>query len=328
MTKVILITGGGGFIGRNLIKYLNQNETDNKIKIIVVDNFTSSDRDEFYKFIKDHRNIILYDMDISNMSFNYELESFIRGTKIDYIYHLASIASPPLYKMLPLETLDTNYIGTKNVLELAKRHDSKLLYASTSEVYGDPSISPQHEDYYGNVNSFGDRACYDISKRIGETLCYNYIQKFGLNIKIARIFNTYGPGMKLDDGRIITETIRHLINNTEMTIYGDGNQTRSCCYIDDTLDMLVKLMESDCNIPVNIGNNQELTVNEIVDIIEKVYQKYINHNAKLNKKYIPLTQNDPLKRRPCLKRNNEILGERDYVSIEDGILFTIRYFNS
>lgn len=257
---------------------------------------------------------------------------------INEIYHLASLASPPFYKKYPIDTMDVGYIGTKLMLEIAKRYNAKLLFSSTSEVYGDPSISPQNENYYGNVNSFGARSSYDESKRIAEALCYTYIKEYKLDVKIARIFNSYGPEMMLNDGRIITEVIRHLMNNTTLTIYGDGQQTRSCCYIDDTVDMLVRLMASDTNTPVNIGNDKELTVNDIINIIEKVYNEYIDsldigwgydenqEKLSIKKEYVPLTQNDPLQRKPCLKMNKQVLGETKYTSFEEGILNTIKYF--
>jgi UDP-glucuronate decarboxylase len=168
--------------------------------------------------------------------------------------------------------------------------------------------------------------CYDESKRVAEALCYTYINSFGLDIKIARIFNTYGEAMMINDGRIVTESIRRLLNGTTLKIYGDGNQTRSICHVSNTVNMLVKLMASDCNIPVNIGNDEELTINRIVDTIEEVYQENFDKECKLKREYIPLTQDDPLKRQPCLKRNKEILGEQRYISIKEGILKTINYF--
>jgi len=337
MSKNILITGGCGMIGKNLIKHL-LNDTEVK-KITVFDNFISSNKQDFEKFIKkyDTKNkVVFFEYDITDL----KKMRFVKfNFRFDEIYHLASLASPPFYKRFPIETLEVGYTGTKNILEIAKKCNAKVLFSSTSEVYGDPDISPQHEDYYGYVNSFGERSSYDESKRVAEALCYTYIKEYNLDVKIARIFNTYGPEMMLNDGRIITETIRHLMNNTTLTIFGDGNQTRSCGFVSDTVDMLVKLMASDYNIPVNIGNNEERTINETVDIIEKVYQDYIdsmdigwgydvdsNLKIKLKREYVSLTQNDPLKRCPCLKRNKEILGEREYTTFEKGIFSTIEYF--
>jgi UDP-glucuronate decarboxylase len=326
--KNILITGGGGFIGRNLIQHLYLDTVVNKI--ICIDNFITSNKLDFIEFHKKFSDkVILYSYDITKYNIIEYLISDLQYNNvvtIDEIYHLASLASPPFYKKYPIETLDVGYLGTKNILEIARKHKSKVLFSSTSEVYGDAKVSPQDENYYGNVNSFGERSCYDESKRVAEALCYTYIKEFGVDIKIARIFNTYGPHMMLNDGRIITECIRHLMNNTTLTIFGDGTQTRSICYVNDTVNMLVKLMNSSCNSPVNIGNNQELNINDTVKIIEKIWinMNKDNHNIKIQ--YVPLTQNDPLQRKPCLELNKQVLGETKYTSFEDGIRNTIKYF--
>jgi len=323
--KTILITGGGGFIGRNLIEQLIKFKTTSKI--IVIDNFITSNKQEFIKFYRQYEDKVTFNAyDITNYRV---LEYILEDTKhVDEIYHLASLASPPFYKKYPLETLDVGYIGTKNMLELAKRYNAKLLFASTSEVYGDALVSPQYENYYGNVNSFGERSSYDESKRVAEALCYTYLKTYGVDVKIARIFNTYGPHMLLNDGRIITEVIRHLKNGTKLTIYGDGNQTRSCCYVKDTVKMLIKLMNSMINEPVNIGNNEERTINKTVDIIEKVWNEMFNTNVEITREYKPLTQNDPLQRKPCLKFNKQVLGEIEYTTFKEGIKETITYFTN
>lgn len=330
MSKNILITGGAGMIGRNLIEELEKIKTTNKI--IILDNFVTSNKQEFLSFIKKFpKNMVLfYSYDITNSRMIDYLVDDLKDrniSNIDEIYHLASLASPPFYKKFPIETLDVGYIGTKNMLELAKKLNSKILFSSTSEVYGDALVSPQHENYYGNVNSFGERSCYDESKRVAEALCYTYLKSYGVDVKIARIFNTYGPHMLLNDGRIITEVIRHLKNGTTLTIYGDGEQTRSVCYVNDTVRMLVKLMASDCNEPVNIGNNQERTINETVNMIERVWNEMFNKEPRIvNRVYKPLTQNDPLQRKPCLKFNKQVLGEIEYTLFEEGIKETIKYF--
>jgi nucleoside-diphosphate-sugar epimerase len=333
MTKVILISGAAGFLGKNLIKNIVLNNSASEI--IVLDNFITSDPDQFDKFkskLNPDIKITLFDFDITNP----KMIPFIkeRYQTINEIYHLASLASPIAYKKYPLKTLDTGYIGTKNLLELAYHYNSKLLLASTSEVYGDAQVSPQTESYYGNVNSYGARSSYDESKRVAEALCYTYINKYNLDIKIARIFNTYGPEMSMNDGRIITEIIKHSICDTELTIFGDGTQTRSICYVDNTVDMLIRLMGSDCNIPVNIGNNKEMSVNDIVNITKSCYHQLIKNNEKyknlkindLKIQYIELTQDDPLIRQPCLKLNQQILGKTDYISMEQGITNTIQFF--
>ena len=316
----ILITGGGGFLGKNLITYLLQN-TD--CKITIVDNFISSNREEFIKLHTTNNRVTLYEYDITDVEKMMCLKS---NFHFDEIYHLASLASPKFYKKYSIETLDVGYTGTKNILEIARSHGSRVLFSSTSEVYGDPICDIQSEIYFGNVNCFGDRSCYDESKRVAESLCYTYINQFGLDIKIARIFNTYGPGMIINDGRIVTEVIKSLINNSTLTIYGTGEQTRSLCYVANTINMLVKLMASNCNTPVNIGNNEEYTINEIVDTITGVYKENFNNTITLKKSYVALTENDPLKRCPCLKKNNRILGLENYVSLQKGMLDTIRYF--
>ena len=327
MSKNILITGGGGFIGVNLIKYLLNDTAVGKITVF--DTFISSNKQDFQKFKNkydpENEKILFFEYDITNS----DKMSFVKKNfNFNEIYHLASLASPLFYKKYPIETLQVGYLGTKYILDIAKEHKAKVLFSSTSEVYGNPEISPQHENYYGCVNSFGERSSYDESKRIAEALCYTYIKQYNVDVKIARIFNTYGENMMINDGRIVTQTIKSLLNNTTLQIYGTGEQTRSIIHVSNTVNMLVKLMESNCNIPVNIGNNEELTINKIVDTIEEVYNDYIYKDVKikLKREYIPLTQDDPLKRQPCLKRNKEILGEQKYISIKDGIFSTILYF--
>jgi len=326
--KTIIISGGAGFLGKNLIEYLI-NKSSNYMDIIVLDNFITSSSEQFNVFKKQFEyypnvNIILYDFDIVHSN----VIPFIkeRHNKVDYIYHLASLASPPAYKNYPIKTLDVGYIGTKNMLDLALYYTCPLLFASTSEVYGDALQSPQKESYYGNVNSFGDRGCYDESKRVAEALCYTYIKSYGVDVKIARIFNSFGKYMSIHDGRIITEIIKHLINNTELTIYGNGEQTRSICYAYDTVDMLVNLMNSTSNFPVNIGNNKEMSINDTVKLVYKIYKNTVNLKSDLKIIYKPLTQDDPLVRNPCLELNEKILGKKEYTDLEIAILKTINYF--
>lgn len=323
--KTILISGGAGFIGINLIQYLLKQDDH---KIVAVDNFITSDKSRFMSFKQqyDTDQIILFDADICDIDLKTELAK-INIHNVDEIYHLASLASPSAYKSYPIETLNVGYIGTKYMLHLANIYNAKMLFASTSEVYGDALIAPQNEEYYGNVNPYGERSCYDESKRIGETLCYVYRHKYGVDVKIARIFNTYGPYMLLDDGRIITEVIKSLKQGNDLTIYGDGTQTRSYCYVDDTVAMLVKLMNSDVDIPVNIGNDSdEKTINDTADCIEKIWNDIYDNNVVIKRLHKELTQNDPLQRRPCLKLNTKLLGDHQYTSFEDGIRKTIQYF--
>jgi len=323
----IIISGGGGFLGKNLIEYLVDNKEEGvKLEIIVLDNFISSNLYDFNKFkenIKDTK-ISLLEFDICQ----YEMMSCIKKeyNKIDYIYHLSSLASPVMYKKHPMKTLDCGYIGTKNMLELAKFYNTRILFASTSEVYGDALETPQKESYYGNVNPFGERSCYDSSKRVSEALCYTYINEYNVNVKIARIFNSFGKYMLIGDGRIITEIIRCLINDEELNIYGDGEQTRSLCYARDTVYMLSELIKSSTNFPVNIGNDVELSINEITRLVHKVYKNNFNKSSKLRIKYVKLTQNDPLMRKPCLNLNKQVLRNFEYTDIEESIINTINYF--
>lgn len=327
MSKNVLISGGCGFLAKGLIKYLLRQKDINKI--ICLDNFITSHQSDFHDFTKiydTNNKIVLYNIDITDINL---INIIVDKLEVIHeIYHLASLASPIFYKKYPIETLDVGYIGTKTMLGIAKRFNSKILFSSTSEVYGDAEIFPQNENYYGNVNSFGARSSYDESKRIAESLCYTYIREYNLDVKIARIFNTYGPEMLISDGRIVTEVIRHLQDNTILSIFGDGEQTRCCCNILDTVEMLVGLMASDSNVPVNIGNDEELSVNEIVNIIEKVYRLKFNKDIILKRQFKPLTQNDPLKRQPCLKLNKEILGDRSYITLEKGVEEMIIYFES
>jgi UDP-glucuronate decarboxylase len=330
MTKTILITGGGGFIGKNLIRSILNSQTASTI--VVLDIFRSSRQDEFVHFVQSHgysERILLYTYDITNDVAMKGLVNDLADNGIhmvDEIYHLASLASPPLYKKYPLETLDVGYIGSKNVLDLARHYLAKVLFTSTSEVYGDALISPQSESYYGNVNTVGERSCYDESKRIAETLCYTYAGLYGLDVKIARIFNTYGPHMLLEDGRIITEVIRNLKEGTPLVVYGDGRQTRSCCFVEDTVTMLRKLMASDASAPVNVGNDEERTILETVEAVERVWLSLYPTRSRLKMVFRERTQNDPLQRRPCLAFQKEVLGETVYTPFEEGIRRTIAYF--
>lgn len=321
--KNIIITGGGGFIGKNLIKRIS-NECEN---VIVIDNFISSNKNDLYKMLDENgiKNVVVCNYDITNIYLNNYVEEIKKVNninRVDEIYHLASIASPVRYKIYDIETLDVGYIGTRNILELARKENSKILYTSTSEVYGDPLMSPQNEDYYGNVNPFGERSCYDEPKRIGETLCYVYGKKYNMDIKIARIFNTYGEYMDIEDGRIISEIFKNILFNKKLTIYGNGEQTRSFTYVEDTIEMLIKLMESKYNKPLNIGTDDEIKLNELLKIVENLF------NVKLLLEYVEKTENDPMLRRPDLSRNKEYLGYNKRTSLENGLKKMFSYYNS
>lgn len=306
--KIILITGCAGFIGTNLINRLLKEQD---CKIIGIDNLlTSSEpRDERFTFLK-------WDVvDDANL-----LDSL---PKIDEIYHLASIASPPKYRKYPIETLNVNVIGTKNILDLAVKHGAKFLLTSTSEVYGDPLEHPQKETYYGNVNTVGERSCYDESKRCAETYVYEYRRKYGGDFKICRIFNTYGPHMDIDDGRVITNIIKQAIHGRPIIIYGDGTQTRSFCYIDDMLDGLVALMDSrEVAGPINLGNpDTECSINQLVTIFESMF------GCKLIVTYKEKMENDPVVRRPDISMARSLLGFRPKVGLEEGMHKTLLHFS-
>jgi len=240
---------------------------------------------------------------------------------VDEIYHLACIASPPKYKEYSIETLMTSFVGTKNVLDLANRYGAKVLFTSTSEVYGDPLVHPQPEEYFGNVNTYGERSCYDEGKRVAESLIYEYRRNYGLDVKIVRIFNTYGPYMDIDDGRVITNFIKQIIAGKPLVIYGDGTQGRSFCYVDDMIDGLYRLMNSVEHGPINIGNpNTEFTLNELVGQFEGILGR------KLEVVYIEATENDPKQRKPIIEKAQRLLGWSPSVGLTEGLEKTMRYF--
>ena len=306
--KTILISGGCGFIGSNLCKKLIINN-----KIICVDNLNTG-------FIKNIKELL------SNNNFKYINHNIINPLlieeNIDEIYHLACPASPPKYQKDPIYTLKTIFIGTMNLLELAKEKNAKILYTSTSEIYGEPLISPQNEKYRGNVNTIGIRSCYDEGKRVGETLMIEYFNKYNINIKIARIFNTYGPNMDINDGRVITNFINQIIHNNDITVYGTGTQTRSFCYIDDQINGLVKLMESNYNLPINIGNPHEIKIIDLIYILFDIFNKDIKSKIV----YKPLPSDDPTQRKPDITLAKEILGWEPKISLNEGLIKTIKYF--
>jgi UDP-glucuronate decarboxylase len=315
--KTILIVGCAGFIGTNLTKRL----LDLSNNIIGIDNFYSSTEDNI-KLFKDYENhqYKFIKHDIVN-EFNFDILKLLLESNITEIYHLAMPASPPLYQADPIKTIETGIIGTINILKLAVLLKSKLLFTSTSEIYGDPEITPQHESYRGNVNTVGIRACYDESKRIGETLCYEYKRKYNLDIKVVRIFNTYGPYMDINDGRVITNYINCILNNLPITIYGNGLQTRSFCYIDDLVDGLIRMMHSTKFGPINLGNpTTEVNMLNLLEIFEKIIDK------KMDIKFMELPQDDPKQRNPDIGNAIKYLGWYPKTSLNDGIFKTLNYF--
>ncbi len=240
----------------------------------------------------------------------------------DLIINMASPASPPRYQIDPVGTLMTNVMGTKNLLDLAVEQGARFLQASTSEVYGNPEQHPQRESYLGNVNTLGPRACYDEGKRAAETLCADYRRAHGVNVRIARIFNTYGPHMAVEDGRVVSNFVVQALEGRDLTIYGDGTQTRSFCYVDDLVRGLVALADSDVTVPVNLGNDAELSMLELADTIIKL----VGSTSRI--RFEPLPEDDPQIRRPCLERAQTLLDYQPRISLEEGIKATASFFDS
>ena len=300
-----LITGGGGFLGRHLTERLLKK----KEKVICLDNFYTGNEKNINEFL------IL-------PNFQFIKHDVINPIvlEVDKIWHLACPASPNYYQADPIKTSKTSFLGTHNMLGLAKRSGAKILLASTSEVYGDPQENPQRESYRGSVNTTGPRSCYDEGKRIAETLCSDYAKVHNVDIRIMRIFNTYGPYMQQFDGRVVSNLIRQALNDTNLTIYGDGNQTRSFCYVDDLINGMISLMEHDYQKPVNIGNPNEFTINELAQIIKELV------NRNLNIVYTELPQDDPKQRKPCIKLAKEILNWEPKIELYEGLKKTISWF--
>ena len=307
--KTILIAGGCGFIGSNLCAYLIQNNN----KVICVDNFYTGNINNV-NAIMNHENFTLIQHDI--------IEPIFIEQDIDEIYNLACPASPPKYQQDPIYTCKINFIGTMNLLGLAKEKNAKILLSSTSEVYGEPKISPQPETYRGNVNTIGIRSCYDEGKRVAETLMMDYHKVHNIDTKIARIFNTYGPFMDKDDGRVVTNFVKQMLTNQDITIYGDGSQTRSFCYIDDQINGLVKLMQTDYHEPINIGNPKEISIRELIRIL----QTKIDTSSQIS--YHSLPEDDPTNRRPDISKSKELLKWYPKVELEEGIKKTIEYLRT
>ena len=305
-----LVTGGAGFLGSHLCdKLLKKN-----YQVFCIDNFYSS-HIENIEIFKNNPNFIFLEQDVCNINFDY---------KIDQIYNLACPASPIHYQSDPVKTIQTNILGSINVLELAKKNKAKILQASTSEVYGDPTVSPQIESYWGNVNPIGIRSCYDEGKRAAETLFFDYNRQYGLNIKVCRIFNTYGPNMAKNDGRVISNFIVQALDNKNLSIYGDGSQTRSFCYVDDLINGLMQVMNTEDSFvgPINLGNDLELSIK---DIAKKVIDL---SNSKSSIEYLMPVSDDPMQRKPDLTLANNIIDWNPKVGIDQGISFTIDYFKN
>jgi len=300
--KKILVAGGAGFIGSHLTKkLLNEGHY-----VICVDNLLTGQKEN----IQSNKNFKFIHHDITKPI----------DIKIDEIYNLACPASPKQYFKYPIYTTKISVIGTLNLLELASKHNAKYLQASTSEIYGDPLIHPQTEEYFGNVNPIGPRACYDEGKRCAETLCSDFKREKNLDIKIVRIFNTYGPNMKIDDGRVISNFITQALQNKNLTIYGNGSQTRSFCYVDDLVEGLIKMMNSNYSGPINLGNPEEYTILEVAKKIIKLT------NSKSKIIFLNALENDPKLRKPNINKAKKLLNWRPKFSFDEGLTHTINYF--
>ena len=306
--KTILVTGGAGFIGSHLVDAL----LERKANVIAIDNLqTGSKKNIAHLRNNPHFRFLKHDI----------TRPLPRLPKVHQIYNLACPASPVHYQKDPLSTIRTNTIGVMNVLELARKQNARILQASTSEVYGDPDVHPQTEDYHGNVNTLGPRACYDEGKRVAETLVSDYHRVYGVDIRIARIFNTYGPRMATSDGRVISNFIVQALRGKPITVYGTGTQTRSLCYVSDIVTGLIMLMESSPHGgPINLGNPDEYSMSAIA---KKVIAAT---TSKALIRFAPLPEDDPRRRRPDITRAKKFLGWKPRVSLEKGLAHTIAYF--
>lgn len=305
--KKILVTGGAGFLGSHLCeRLLNRGD-----EILCVDNlFTGTKRNIAHLLNHPRFEFMRHDV------------TFSLYVEVDEIYNLACPASPIHYQFDPVQTTKTSVMGAINMLGLAKRTKAKILQASTSEVYGDPTIHPQSESYKGNVNPIGIRACYDEGKRCAETLFFDYYRQHKLKIKVMRIFNTYGPRMHQNDGRVVSNFIIQALKNENITIYGDGTQTRSFCFVDDLIDGMIALMDSPDSItgPINIGNPKEFSMLELANLVIKLA------NSKSNIIFLPLPQDDPKQRQPDISQAREKLNFNPKIDLESGLIKTIDYF--
>lgn len=302
----ILVTGGAGFIGSHLVEQLLGQDHE----VICLDNYFTGCKSNL-EHLRDNPRLELIRHDVVNPIM----------LEVDQIYHLACPASPVHYQYNPVKTIKTNVLGTLHMLGLAKRVKARILLASTSEIYGDPQVHPQTEDYWGNVNSIGLRSCYDEGKRVAETLMMDYHRQNAVDIRIPRIFNTFGPRMAINDGRVVSNFIVQALTGGEITIYGEGQQTRSFCFVSDLVEALVRLMNCEgAHDPVNLGNPEEFTIMELADKIRSL----IDTPSTIS--YRPLPPDDPGRRRPNISRARELLGWQPAVSLEQGLKETIPYF--
>jgi dTDP-glucose 4,6-dehydratase len=302
----IVVTGGAGFIGSHLTESL----LEQGHKVVVIDNFITGSRKNL-EHIKETENLTVIEHDIT--------KSIYLAEKIDQIYHLASPASPIDYQKLPIQTLKVGALGTHNVLGMAKQHNASILLASTSEVYGDPEVHPQTEDYWGHVNPVGPRGCYDESKRFAEAIVVAYRDYHKVDTRIIRIFNTYGPRMRLNDGRVVPAFISQLLQNEDLTVFGDGSQTRSFCYVSDLVRGIIAVMNQTDKNPINLGNPSEITIKEFAEKILEI------SGSKSKITYGDLPMDDPKRRRPDISRAKALLSWEPVIDLTTGITKTIEW---
>ncbi len=309
--KNVLVTGGAGFLGSHLCDYLiKKNE-----HVICVDNFFTGSKKNI-EHLLENENFKFINHDIIQ-------PLFLENVLIDQIYNLACPASPIHYQYNPVRTIKANTLGVINMLGLARKHKARILQASTSEIYGDPAVHPQTESYWGNVNTIGPRACYDEGKRVAETLFFDYHRMHDMEIRVMRIFNTYGPRMFERDGRVVSNFIIQALNNEPITVYGDGSQTRSFCYVSDQIEGMYKLMQKEDFIgPINIGNPHEITIMELADKIIKLC------DSKSKFVYEDLPENDPQQRKPDISLAKKILDWEPKIDVDEGLEKTVAYFKS
>jgi UDP-glucuronate decarboxylase len=308
----VLVTGGAGFIGSHICDRL----IDSGARVVCLDSFLTGRRSNIEHLIGDPR-FTLVEHDVID-----DLPPKLRRIRFSHIYHLACAASPPHYQANPEHTMLTNVVGTRNLLRLAEKTGARLLLTSTSEVYGDPEAHPQREDYCGAVSCTGPRACYDEGKRAAEALAFDFQRAGRADVRVARIFNTYGPRMRPDDGRVVSNIICQALAGDDITVYGDGSQTRSFCFVEDMLDGLMLLMDSDeaAGVPVNLGNPAEMTVNELIELIVTMTRS----RSRIVRR--PLPQDDPKRRRPDISRARALLGWDVKVDLREGLSKTIDWF--